>query len=795
MPEDPKNENLKQSDYDKQLENKVRSNDLERSTNEILEKRNEILRIQRAQSNSVASDLNKIMTEIDMAHGDAMRAALKQTQLEMDFFKESRNSAEDHKMRRNIASAASQVKADIERVGHLNKLLDAQLKKLEKIREKHDFIRNTVFTTLGIQNKQISSIMAMSSSLGKFFGNLSQGKTLAIAVFAEIVKFGIETFKTFDKSAWEFRKWAGSVRGATKHMRLMAESMAIDLAHIGVNIDGTYASIKALSSATGGWHNVTKDLVKTTSILSAQLGVSEENTAGMLQNLAGISNTSMQSNQNMVYFAHSMSEAAGVPLNLVMGDVAKLSGTALSMLSKSPLAITKAAVEARKLGTELNKLAEAGSSMLDFTNSVNAEMEASVQLGKNLNLQRIRQLFWENKISEATDEIINKANEVDFTNLDKFQMEAFAKAVGMGVDQLTHMLVAKNNLDKARSSKDPNIQASLKAYESLKLANEASAKSASTNVALQLEQQYNQEKMVALQNKWNQFLMKTSQLMLPIADLALSIAIALVSVIDKLPFLLVMFSDWGKIGNSILSVVTSIFRLTNANVGTWYKTMQVIRGIGSSISKVFAPIAWLITKLKSVGAIFAAWAPRLVPFFSILKSVGAIFAAWAPKLAPFFSIFKLLLGPVGLVIMAFQAISGAIDGWSRGVTIFEKIAQAVRGMLAAIIPFGDEIFSWMGWAKEPIVANVVKKVDIQGEQVDDEQYSSVVRSSRAEDQEYAAESRAESNNSLNNILAAINNLNSNLESGKIGVYVDGQLVSATIARQTNFKGGFGMNVA
>jgi hypothetical protein len=46
---------------------------------------------------------------------------------------------------------------------------------------------------------------------------------------------------------------------------------------------------------------------------------------------------------------------------------------------------------------------------------------------------------------------------------------------------------------------------------------------------------------------------------------------------------------------------------------------------------------------------------------------------------------------------------------------------------------------------------------------------------------------------LMNILDAINNLNKNLESGKIGFYVDGQLLSATIARQTEFRGGYGVN--
>ena len=48
-------------------------------------------------------------------------------------------------------------------------------------------------------------------------------------------------------------------------------------------------------------------------------------------------------------------------------------------------------------------------------------------------------------------------------------------------------------------------------------------------------------------------------------------------------------------------------------------------------------------------------------------------------------------------------------------------------------------------------------------------------------------------NTLAEILKAVNTLNSNMLAGKIGVYMDGQLLSSTLARQTAFKGGYGVN--
>jgi hypothetical protein len=43
------------------------------------------------------------------------------------------------------------------------------------------------------------------------------------------------------------------------------------------------------------------------------------------------------------------------------------------------------------------------------------------------------------------------------------------------------------------------------------------------------------------------------------------------------------------------------------------------------------------------------------------------------------------------------------------------------------------------------------------------------------------------------LLNAILGLRDDMTSGKIAVYMDTQLVSATIARQTEFRGGFGTN--
>ena len=54
---------------------------------------------------------------------------------------------------------------------------------------------------------------------------------------------------------------------------------------------------------------------------------------------------------------------------------------------------------------DVGKMAE---NLLDFENSINSEMEASVMLGRNVNLQKARELSLAGDLSGLQDEILNQ---------------------------------------------------------------------------------------------------------------------------------------------------------------------------------------------------------------------------------------------------------------------------------------------------------------------------------------------------------------------------------------------------
>lgn len=663
-------------------------------------------------------------------------------------------------------------------------LAEYQLAALDKIKKKHDFIYDLVSSTLGFKFKEIDAYKAVNAQLGSLFPKIKAFNAGLLSGFLILVQYARAMYDSFEKAAFEFRKYAGMFRDTAKPLRRMAEDITVQFHNVGVSIDGAYVSLKSLGTEMGGLHNITKDITITTALLSSQLGVSEENTAGMLRNLAVVSKSTMQSQKSMALFTADISQAAGVPLNMVMGDVAKMSGAAFSMMSKMPMAIIKSAVEARRLNTTINDIARASESILDFQNSVNAEMEASVLVGRAINLQRARELAYHGKIVESTREILDIAKRIDFQNLDFFQMQAFARATGRSVEELTKMLQAEKQISAARMSTDPAVQRQLQAYEKMKAYNEDMARESANNLETQLMHQANQERMVALQNKWNQLLMQASQVLLPILDVFVSIVGALISV------------------GPLLSGAFMMFKGINSIVMSLAGKFVFFENVANVILRIMGPIKSLFVGISSMASIFGRVGSILVGFGKFVPVLGWIILAFQVISSAIKHIGSFLRGEISIGtalknIVYDVLLKPFVDAWNwiKGIFVGRSPSELAMGIVKGLISVQTMMFnvltypfrkawSWISGSPAPALFSATP-------QTPDASLSGG-KEGEAAKAEAAAESPATKR--LDDILSAIQTLNKNLETGKIGVYIDGQLMSATVARQTAFKGGFGMNV-
>ena len=732
---------------------------------------------------------------------------------------------------KSILAAKQRIADNLELVaiyGMQNDLeISAAKKRFDEENRWYTFASKRGIELFGLKMEEYELTKSIGEELEKYPFKL-QAASGIIAAILVILKKAYDLFKSFDKAAWDFRKAIGITRNDMKGIRSTAERLAIDFMNVGVTIEGSYEAIKSLGKEMGGVHIVSKDLIKTTALLKAQLGVSEETTAGFLRNMAGISKSSMEAQKDTAYMAVNMANAAGVNLGDVMSDISKASGTTLVMMSRLPTVVLRTAIEAKRLGTSISQIAKSSREILNFSDSINAELEASVLLGRGINLQRARELAYRRDLEGSTKEILRITKQIDFENLDVFQQEAFARATGKSVDELLRMVVAERQWDAAR--KDPTLVSRVAAYDKIRALNEATLKTNAKNTELFLMQKSNQERLTAISQKWNQILAKAGEIFLPVIDKLLAGVGFMMEYVTQIMILKNHFADLLMfVGSWITSLAKGqIFAIGLADhLGKVGKVMSVIYNIGKSVFSVIAtagkslgfigkflgmfgkflgPIGWVITAFQFVGALIRRFSEAdfvkgdwIGNIWKGIKAIGG--ALFDTLLKPFVDAFNWLFSswlphspesPIGsLIVKGIAAIGGTLfdvltDPFRRG---FAWILDKLPGMGK----FAEKIRGGIGGMLAEPLENKATSAYVPALQVTPEETKFTVPTKKPGINTEVGAEESSDGKVLQDILLAINTLNNNLENGKIGFYVDGQLLSATIARQTEFRGGFGTN--
>ena len=135
--------------------------------------------------------------------------------------------------------------------------------------------------------------------------------------------------------------------------------------------------------------------------------------------------------------AFNKANRSAVNQNQVLKDVAKASDGIKASLGGNPAALAKAASAARRLGMELGQIDKIASSLLDFEDSISKEMEAELLIGKDLNLNKARELALNNDLAGLGNELFKNAADInEFGKMNRIQQESYAAALGMTRDEL-----------------------------------------------------------------------------------------------------------------------------------------------------------------------------------------------------------------------------------------------------------------------------------------------------------------------------------------------------------------------
>jgi len=314
--------------------------------------------------------------------------------------------------------------------------------------------------TIEGQNQAYNGLLATAEELnkelgfaGRLVGKLGDipgiGKSLSGAAesFAKwgegtfIIDKLIEGFNSLNKAQVEFGRETGKniAHMDTLNMTLISSSDYIKTAtalskQFGANADAIF----------------TKETLQEATEMVNLMGMGAEE-AGKLARFSRLSGNDLKASNISVgkqLESFNKTNRTGISLAANFRDIANTSDDIAMSLGGNAAKIGLANAEARKLGLSLDQVNKIAGSLLQFEDSISAELEAELLTGKQINLEQARLYALNNDIVGLTREIGSNQDLINsFAGSNRIQQEAIAKSLGLGREEMAKMIYDQRNIN------------------------------------------------------------------------------------------------------------------------------------------------------------------------------------------------------------------------------------------------------------------------------------------------------------------------------------------------------------
>ena len=303
-----------------------------------------------------------------------------------------------------------------------------------------DGLRNA----LNIDAKDLDGLEGAREKLKQLSAIASSPALMGAAAIGLTVKF----MKDFASAALDVRKELGTGAGDSAMLAANIKSASFYANLLGGDGEKAATAITSLTREFGSLDAVTPRVSAGVAEITAQFGIGGENLAKLTKQMSTLNGQSIETNINTLKTVGNLARAARVAPADVLNDMAESSETFAKFADEGGENLAKAAIEARKLGLELKDVDAIAESLLDFEASIEKQMEASVLIGRQLNLDRARQLSLDGDLVGLQKEIVKQVGGAEqLSKMNVVQRKALADAVGLEVSQLTKLAAGQKALN------------------------------------------------------------------------------------------------------------------------------------------------------------------------------------------------------------------------------------------------------------------------------------------------------------------------------------------------------------
>jgi hypothetical protein len=323
----------------------------------------------------------------------------------------------------------------------------------------------------GVVNK-VKVLAAGLGALGKGIKEAFSFETIALGAVGLMKKL----FSFIKEGYEEGKKAAARISGENVEIARSlglaqgpANKLAASVAGMGPTTAATKQSITAIYGALGSTEKLSKSTLKTFVQLNTFAGFSAEA-------LAKFQKFAKLSGQDAGVMVKQMADTAleqiktnklAISEKQLLEEVSDVSGTIKLRFAQQPKELVKAVAASKKLGLNMEQIKNAAESLLNIEDSIAAEMEAELMTGKDLNLEKARELALAGKSEEAVKLIADQmGGAAEYSKLNVLEQESLAKVLGMNRDEFANMAMAQKENISANGDLVDGQKDGLKAMQS-----------------------------------------------------------------------------------------------------------------------------------------------------------------------------------------------------------------------------------------------------------------------------------------------------------------------------------------
>ena len=238
-----------------------------------------------------------------------------------------------------------------------------------------------------------------------------------------------------------------SIQNVTSGLGANMASAGFASLQYGANMKDVAEATSSIISKMGSIEHATKENIKGAIKLMKYYGMSSDSAAEITHQFGQIGKMTGQTNEQLRTSVVEMANLGKVAPTKVFQDLADNSESVAKWTDKSGKNMMRLSVASNQLGLSMSDTLGITEGLLDFSTSIEKQMQASVMTGKSFNFEQARMLAFAGKHEEALASVVSQlGTEAEYMDMNGYQRQAMADMLGVSISKLKDMIVNQKKL-------------------------------------------------------------------------------------------------------------------------------------------------------------------------------------------------------------------------------------------------------------------------------------------------------------------------------------------------------------